>query len=246
MKKKLLTGILSIMICAAAILLGGQPREVQAQMRDITYSFGMDITVSGTVGNQLTEQTCTISIKGGKALVRQLSAGTDISKWFMGSETPLPAGLKVTVAEDAAVGANKIKVKFSGTVYGASEDDIKIVPQNIYFDDTESDWYAYANVNLGSSTAKYNIVRNASVPSGYHGVGNGLYVKDQKSGTAGWVLKGEKGVAITSNNEMQVYINGNFLKPLSAGADISYWFTGELYVYKEIFNASIASVLPDG
>ncbi|MBP5330674.1 MAG: hypothetical protein J6Y89_02360, partial [Lachnospiraceae bacterium] len=246
MRKKIFNGLLIMLICAAASLFGGSAVETHAVMRDITYSFYMDITVNGTVGSAIEEQTCTISINGGTALVRPISAGTDISKWFMGSETPLPAGLKVTVAEDAAVGAKKLKVKFSGTVYGASKDEIKIVPQNIYFDDTESDWYAYANVNLGSSIAKFNITRNASTPSGYSGVGQGIYVKDQKSGTAGWILKGAKGTAITSDNEMQVYINGNFLKPLSAGADISYWFTGELYVYKEIFNASIASVLPDG
>ena len=246
MKKRILIAVLTMMLCAAAAFYCGSAVESHAAMRDVTYSFDMNIIVTGTVGSTITEQTSTISIKGGVSLVRPLAAGTDISTWFMGSETPLPAGLKVTVAEDAAVGAKSIKVKFSGTVYGASKDTIKIVPQNIYFDANESDWYAYANTTISGTNHKFNIVRNTTVPSGYSGVGQGLYVKNQVSGTTGWKLTGEKGVALTQNYEMQVFIKGNFIVPLSARIDVSAWFTGELSYYNQMFNASMTSVLPDG
>jgi len=249
MKKRFWIGLAALIMCLTAVVFkGSEPVKTHAIMRDITYNFAMDITVSGTVGSAIQEQSCTIGINGGTSLVRPIAAGTDISDWFMGSETVLPAGLKVTVTEDAEIGAKQLKIKFSGTVYGASQDTIKIQPQNIYFDETESDWYANASVQFSSSNPapKFNIIRNFTVPSGYSAAGRSLYIKDQKSGTSGWKLTGEKGKAITSNNEMKVMIDGNFLVPMNAGYDVSYWFTGDLSVYNELIAATQTSLLPSG
>ena len=245
MLKRLFAELLLIAVCAAAAFFGGSACKAYAVTRDITYTFGMSGPVTGTVGSELSDQVYTISVNGGTSFVRPLPAGTDISSWFMGSETPLPAGIKVLAKEAVNVGDKSFKVEFKGKVWGASKDEIKIMPQNIYFDETESDWYAYASVNFGT-TPKFNITRSITIPSGYSAVGNGLYVKDQKSGTAGWVLSGAKGTALTANNEMQVFIRGNFLVPMNAGYNISGWFTGELYKYNELFNASYGSVLPEG
>ncbi|MBP5291781.1 MAG: hypothetical protein J6Y90_04115, partial [Lachnospiraceae bacterium] len=249
MKKRFWIGLAALIMCLTAVVFkGSEPVKTHAVLRDKTYSFGMSITVSGTVCTTIEEQTCAININGGASLVRPIAAGTDISKWFMGSESPLPAGLKVTVTEDAEIGAKQLKIKFSGTVYGASQDTIKMQPQNIYFDETESDWYAYASVQFGTTGAapKFNIVRTFTKPSGYNAVGVSIYVKDQKSGTTGWKLEGEKGKPITQNNELDVVIDGNFLVPMSAGYNVSSWFTGELYDYNNTTSLSRGSALPEG
>ena len=41
-------------------------------------------------------------------------------------------------------------------------------------------------------------------------------------------------------------IDGNFLVPMNAGYDVSYWFTGELSYYNEMLSATQTSVLPSG
>ncbi|MBO4415995.1 MAG: hypothetical protein J5824_08465, partial [Lachnospiraceae bacterium] len=193
MKKSILKSLFLLIICTAAIVIfGSAPEKARAVLRPNTYSMSLDVTITGEVCHELTNlDNITITVNGGDKLVRPLPAGTDISTWFMGSESPRPAGMVVTVAEDAAAGATSFKVNFSGTVYGASKDDIKMEVQNCYFDETESDWYATASVTLTGATPKYNIIRNFTAPSGYSLVNySSIYLKDKVSGTPGWVLNG--------------------------------------------------------
>ncbi len=247
MRKAVLKGILLLALTTVVVLLGrGQVREARAELRPITYTFDLDVTVSGTVTETITPQTATIYFRGGTKLVRPLAAETDITGWFSGSETARPAGLVVKVKEDAPVGATSMDVEFSGTIYSASSDDIKILVQNSYFDPNESDIYATASVTYDKTTPKFNLIRNFTVPSGYSGVGYALYFKDRVSGTQGWELSGTKNTAITSNNELSVAVNGNFTTTIAGGMNINSWFTGELYKYNELLKLTTTSRLPAG
>ncbi len=248
MKRHLMKGIAAIaglFVLPAVLIFAGQTRRASATVRDITYSADMTlVTLQGTVNSAIAEQTATITFKS-NPLVRSLTAGTDVTSWFKGATTKRPAGIKATVAETAAAGSTSFKVKFTGTVLSASQDDIAMDVINYYFDETEHDPYATASVRL-SDTHKYNFVRNFTYPSGYTGAGTAIMFKNQKSGQNGWKLEGRKGVAITSNNELDVVINGNFLTSINAGYDITSWFTGELYYFDTTNMVGYTSFLPDG
>jgi len=45
---------------------------------------------------------------------------------------------------------------------------------------------------------------------------------------------------------MQVFIDGNFITPISAGYNISNWFNGDLYCYESQFGSTRGSVFPEG
>ena len=244
MKKMLWTGIVCIVLCTAAVLLCGRSCKVLANDSGKTYTFEMEATISGTVGSELQAQVYTISFKNGTKLVRSLPAGTDISSWFMGEQSPFPAGMKAKVKEDAAIGATTIKVEFTGLIWGASCDTVKLLVQNIYFDADESDWYSTASVIFSGTAPKYNTTREFSAPSGYTCVCPALYFND--GGAGGWKLNGNKGVALSGNNELNIIIDGNFLVPISANSNISHWFTGDLTVHNTLLNTIVGSSLPEG
>ncbi len=239
MRKRLYLTIFILMITTLAVL-GGRSIKVAALDSGKTYTFTLNATISGQTGDTLNYEA-TLDL-GSAKLVRSISAGTDISGWFSGEYTPLPAGITVTVKEDAAKGAGSIKLLFSGTVYGASPENIKMTVQNIYFDANEANWYSTANVN-NSGTAKFNITRSFSAPAGYERVGTAIFFK--KTGD-GFVLSGKKNEPLSGATELDVVIEGCFLTSFPANYNISSWFTGEIYEYNELLNTTRTSRLPEG
>ena len=220
--KKLI--ILSL-IAIAFVLLGGKNVNIHADTKSYSMSFIGNEPVTGTVGENLTEQEYIIKFNGDLTLVNTIPEGTDISDWFFGSTTPLPAGLQVVLKEDADVGAKSMKVVFKGLLYGASKDNISMRARNYFFDVNESDYYAWAEVRLSGENAKFNIVRNFSAPSGYTAVAQAMYFKDENSSDPGWKLKGKKDEGLSGTTELNVVIKGNFIVGLSKNTDITNWFT---------------------
>ncbi|MBO4415284.1 MAG: hypothetical protein J5824_04790, partial [Lachnospiraceae bacterium] len=243
---RILYGFLTIIICMVTAVFGSSVIRAQAKDSGKTYTFRMEASISGTVGNELDGQVYTITFMNGTKLVRALPAGTNVSSWFSGEQSPLPAGMKVTVKEDAEIGDSSIKVEFTGLIWGASCDNVKISVQNIYFDANESDWYSTASVTFSGTAPKYNTTRDFSTPAGYSSVSNAIYFKDAVSGTPGWKLNGTKNTALTGGNELNVVIKGNFLVPISAGYNVTNWFTGDISVHDELLNIVEGSSLPEG
>nr|MCR5684321.1 hypothetical protein [Lachnospiraceae bacterium] len=70
MKKRFWMGLAVLVICLTAVVFNGtEAVKTKAVLRNKTYNLTMDITVSGTVGSAIQEQSCTVTINGGVSLV---------------------------------------------------------------------------------------------------------------------------------------------------------------------------------
>ncbi len=244
MRRKILLILLlaGILLIFSGNTIGSKAEEKYSS--GLTYQFSFpNAVITGEVGSALSNQDYVINF-GGKSLVRKIPAGTDISSWFSGVHSDRPFGVDVTVSETAEVGATGIKIEFTGTPYGASEDEMKMCVPEKYFDILISNDKVWSEVSFTNLKApQYNIKRNYTVPSGYGGAGNDIYFKCNKGN--GFILSGSKGTAI-ANTELNVFLNANFIRDVSAGTVINSWFTGATYGYNESTHTTRTSYLPDG
>ena len=241
-----------LLFCMISVIAMLGSEEVHAFSNyEKTYAFSFLDNISGTAGQEITDTVYTISFKNGVTLKKAMLQDMDITDWFAGEESILTPGLRVVIAEDALVGATGLKIKFTGIAYGASQDNMAMRVRNTFFDDDETDLYAWANVSFGYTKPNFNIVKSDfTQPSGTGAVGNGIYFKNSDgltgNSSSGWKLSAKKNVEITSNNELTVYINGYMITSLGKDQDISSWFTGETWGYNSLLGITTTSFLPDG
>ncbi|MBO7401669.1 MAG: hypothetical protein J6U10_01610 [Lachnospiraceae bacterium] len=239
---KLARSAFAVFLFIIVIMTAGR---IKVRADGYDFRFSLSATVNGTAGEYLSGQVYTLSL-GSTALARPIPAGTDISSWFSGKTTVKPAGMKVVVYEDAEAGAKSIKIEFKGLVYGASQDEITMHVQIYYFDSSVYSFSEIADVTL-SGGAKYNVIRNFTKPSGYSGVGYGIYFDMSQNNGNGFKLHGTKNVELTgSGRELNVVIDGCFLQTVPKGKDITSWFTGHVSAQNLTYNTSLNSQLPPG
>ncbi|MBP5331889.1 MAG: hypothetical protein J6Y89_08575, partial [Lachnospiraceae bacterium] len=239
---KRIKGLFAIVLFGMILLITGN-NTVRAEYYEFNFSFSD--TIRGTAGEVLSGQIYTINL-GSTPLVRPLPQGADISSWFSGSTSPKPAGMQVVVYEEAEVGARSLKVEFKGKVLGASRDTVTMRVPLPYFVADQTNYSYVCDVKV-SGGGKYNIVRNFTAPSGYMGVGHGIYFDKSQNGGNGFKLTGEKGVALPANGcELNVVIDGCFIRKVDAGKDITSWFTGHVIAQNMTYNTSLNSQLPPG
>jgi hypothetical protein len=236
--------ILAFVFCGICL-----PGLTKASAAGKSYTFSCSGTISGTAGTELTESVYTISFKNGTEVKKVIPKDLEITDWFSGENSVFVPGLHVYVAEDAAAGAKALKIRVTGIPYGGSSDNITMRVRNIYFDNDETDLYAWADVTFTGGKPKFAITRQTyTQPDGTGAVGDGIYFtnSDGSTGNSGWKLNATKGVKITSGNELTVYIDGYFIQSLAKGTNISSWFTGTTWGTNSLLNYTVTSFLPEG
>ena len=251
--KKRFIDITAMTFIAIVFLLIISWQSIYAEEKiQVTIAGGHIPTISGSIGVPIESQTITLNFGDGVRLSQTLTAKTDITNWFSCETTDFPHGIYVVVKETALVGSSSITVEFYGTTEGASRDTITMQVKRSMLNGVSTSGTQWIDVEFTSATKpSFNIVRNSRVPDGFCGTGLFIWFKtsDGKSTiaeTKGWKLNGEKGKAITSNNELEVFIYGNFTREYAAGTDISSWFTGNL-IYTDTSTYEVThSFLPGG
>ncbi|MCR5323429.1 MAG: hypothetical protein K6E85_09190 [Lachnospiraceae bacterium] len=198
---------------------------------DIIDEHGNRVTISGTPGTTLTEQTLIVRLDGGK-LVNGLAKGTDVTSWFACvSGGTKPAGIKVKVAANAPEGSDRFSVTFYGITQYANWDEFYCrVPYYYLFENGST--YKWYDV-IPNQTGKFNIVREGSTSE-----------KDVTFSPSNLEIKGEVNKALSGNYEITVKLNGVFLRNLSKGQDVTDWFKGKGTQINS--NGTIFSFLPKG
>ncbi|MCR5685590.1 MAG: hypothetical protein K6G81_09265, partial [Lachnospiraceae bacterium] len=208
---------------------GGLPDGENHKFDVINPDGGGTITVSGTPGTQLTEQTVRIRLNG--ATTKQpLAKGTDVTSWVACVNSKLSQGLHAKVAKNADTGSPWIDVTFYGiTQYGNWDDFYFRIPYYYLIDDGSTvDWHDVQP----DKTGKFNIVREGSSSA------TQVSFSPESLTVSGNVNQG------ISSKELTVTINGVFRSNLSAGKDVTEWFKGKGTRVTE--NGTLYSFLPKG
>ena len=236
-----ITGVLFSIVFTALFLIGGVLVSRADRASAVTGNCNVYVeligegNVNGTVCSPIEPYYFTMNIRKGPncaditpAFQRDYAVDTIVTDMFYGKIdelnnifTLIPQGLKVTVAQEIHAGDTTGHFKISGTPYTGSTQWLQCNSTEASFCGTAyQNNQSYRKTVEKSYGIKFNITRNAWTNGGKGSVSPSTLV-----------IPGSSGSPISSK-ELTITISyGNFITNLSAGTDVTSWFTHRNYVW---------------